>query len=125
MAGFVTIPLQWSVVHQPAATVQATATRSAPAAGYVHHCTGIVASIAGDIAASAIVAVNLRDSTTGAGNVILAAALRGTITAGNQIVITGIDIPGVAAAAMTLEFAAGGGTGSVESVTLLGYTAAA
>lgn len=114
-------PAEWSIAHEPAANAAATITRAA-ATGQKHWVTSITASMVGDVAASSIVFVRLRDSTTGAGNIIWSAALRGTVTSGNQIMLTGLNIEGVAGQAVTLEFSGAGGAATQQTVAMTGYT---
>lgn len=114
-------PSQWSIAHEPATNTVATISRPA-VAGQKHWVTSIAASIVGDVAASSIVFVRLRDSTTGAGNIIWSAALRGTVTSGNQIMVDGLNIEGISGQAVTLEFSGAGGAGTQESVAMTGYT---
>lgn len=117
----VTGPAEWAVAHEPAANAAATISRGA-VTGQKHWVTSITASMVGDVAASAIVFVRLRDSTTGAGNILWSAALRGTVTSGNVISISNLNIEGVAGQAVTLEFSGAGGAATQQSVAMTGYT---
>jgi hypothetical protein len=114
-------PAEWSIAHEPAANTVATITRAA-VAGQKHWVTSITASMVGDVAASSIVFVRLRDSTTGAGNILWSCALRGTVTSGNQIMLTGLNIEGVSGQAVTLEFSGAGGAATQQTVAMTGYT---
>lgn len=114
-------PGEWSIAHEPATNTAATITRAA-VTGQKHWVTSISVSMVGDAAASSIVFARLRDSTTGAGNILWSCALRGTITSGNQVTIDGLNIEGVAGQAVTLEFSGAGGVGTQQSVAMTGYT---
>lgn len=118
----------WSVQLAAAVGVQGTVTKAAGGAGVKHVCTGVIASfVAGTAAPAAVVAtVNLRDGATGAGTVLATWYMSLPATAGASsapVVLSGINIPGSANTAMTLEFAAAGGANTFESVTLIGYDA--
>lgn len=117
-------PGEWSINHTPALNTQATITRAAGAAGVRHVCRSISATLIG-LAASveATVLVNLRDGATGAGTILWSTRLLVTGTTGSEtgISISGLNILGSAATAMTLEFAAAGGANTFESVALTGY----
>lgn len=117
-------PGEWSINHTPAANTQATITRAAGAAGVRHVCRSITASIIG-LAASAetTVIVSLRDGASGAGTILWSTQLLVAGTTGTQagVSLSGLNIVGSAATAMTLEFAAAGGASTLESVALTGY----
>lgn len=121
-----TKPGEWAVNHTPAANTQATITRAAGAAGVRHVCTSISATLIG-LAASAetTVLVNLRDGASGAGTILQSWRLLVTGTTGSEtgIALTGLNIPGSAATAMTLEFATAGGADTFETVAMTGYDA--
>lgn len=123
------LPGQWSVVHAPAANTQATISKAAGAAGVRHVCTGISATfVAGATAPVAVqVTVNVRDGATGAGTIIWTGVLSLPATAGSSafpIHLSGLNLVGTAATAMTIEFSAAGGANTVEAVALQGYSAA-
>lgn len=112
----------WSATNTPAADTQATASRAAGAAGIRHVPTHVTACISGT-AVAAPVQVNLRDGATGAGTIIWSAFLGVDTINANSCVSTPITLPpGTAATAMTLEFAAAGGVGTNETVTLSGFS---
>lgn len=121
-----TRPGDWAITHTPAAATQATISRAAGAAGVRHICTGISATLIGLAAsAEATILVNLRDGATGAGTILASWRLLVTGTTGSEtgIALTGLNIPGSAATAMTLEFAAAGGADTFQTVALQGYDA--
>lgn len=116
---------QWTQTSQPAAGSQATATKGA-AAGIRHVCAGFIVSVVATtaLAGGESAVVNLRDSTTGAGTILLtfSIGLPGTAAIGQteKVTISGLAIHGTVGNAMTLEFAAGMAN-AVQSVTLIGY----
>lgn len=112
------MPEMWTVVHAPATNVQATATKSAGAAGVKHVCYGIVASISGAAAAAAAaVGVQVLDGAS----VVFSATLAAPANQAAQIQLTGLSIIGTAATSMTIQFVAAGGAGTFEAVTLIGF----
>lgn len=123
----VATPGTWSITHAPAANTQATITRAAGAAGVRHVCTAITATLVAPIAVtSGAVQLNLRDGATGAGTILKSFTLQvggaaSTITDRAIIQLSGLQVVGSAATAMTLEFSAAGGASTLESVSLEGY----
>jgi len=108
-ATLVAPPGQWSVQHSPAVGAKATISQAAGAAGVRNVCTGFGFGLSAGVAVAAtVVQVNLRDGATGAGTILkswifsLAAAIIPPIA----IEVTGCEIPGSAATAMTIEFTA-------------------
>lgn len=120
-------PGEWSVTHAPAVNTQATASRAAGAAGVRHVCRSITAVLAAGTAAptAATATINLRDGATGAGSILWSAIIAIPATAGlvsPPIQLSGLNIVGSAATAMTLEFAAASGANTFQSVSLTGYS---
>lgn len=111
----------WSVHSDPAAATQATITRAAGAAGVRHICTSISATFSAGATAGAAVKVYLRDGITGAGAILWSGSLAVPIGGSQNIVISDLSIVGLAATAMTLEFAAAGAAGTFQNVSLTGY----
>lgn len=117
-------PGMWSINNVPAAATQATITRAAGGAGVRHVCTSISATLAaGATAQAAAVSINLRDGATGAGTVLWSKQVILPANGVWEVSISGLNIPGSAATAMTLEFSAAGAAGTFESVSLTGYDA--
>jgi len=114
------LPGNWTVVSTPSAATQATATKAAGAAGVRHVCTSVSASFAGT-ATNAATLVNLRDGVTGTGTILWSQYLSAISNDVRSLNISGLNIVGSAATAMTLEFAAAGASGTLESVTITGY----
>jgi hypothetical protein len=117
-------PGEWSINHTPVDNTQATITRAAGAAGVRHVCRSVSATLIGLAAAvEATVLVNLRDGATGAGTILRSWRFLVVGGAGSQVGVelSGLNILGSAATAMTLEFAAAGGADTFETVALSGY----
>lgn len=121
-------PGQWTVTSSPAVNTVASASKAAGAAGVRHVCTGVSARLIGGTTAPATVTVtlNLRDGATGAGTILQSwtFVIAAAIGAKDEINLTGLNIPGTAATAMTLEFSAAGGANTFESANLTGYSVA-
>jgi hypothetical protein len=119
-------PGNWAINHTPAAATQATITRAAGAAGVRHVCTGISFTFNAVNAEAGTFLVNLRDGATGAGTILQSWRV-GPFAAGASIVHSkdGLNIPGSAATAMTMEFAGAPAAGNFESVDMTGYDAPA
>lgn len=113
----------WVVVHAPAVSLQATASKAAGAAGVKHVCTGVSFGFSARVApAATTVTVNLRDGATGAGSVLMSWTfdLPAAVIVPYNVSFNGFNLPGSAATAMTLEFGALL-TNLVEYVNLMGY----
>lgn len=113
---------EWSVNAQATAGTP-SASKAAGAAGVKHVCTAISAVVAAAATAQPAVIVNLRDGATGAGTVMSAWPLAAIVNAMGVINLTGLNLVGTAATAMTLEFAGATAAGVVGSVNLVGYDA--
>lgn len=110
-------PSMWTVTTTASAAAQAVATQAAGAAGVVHVCYGIVASIACGATAQTPINIQLVDGST----TILAAEVAAPVDGCAIVQLTNLHIPGTAATAMKLQFAAAGVAASIQSVTLIGY----
>jgi hypothetical protein len=107
----------WTVVHAPAATVQAIATKAAGAAGVKHVCYGISATTAAGATPQTPINVVLLDGASPVFSASIAAPANGV----GVISLMGLHIVGTAATLMTLQFSAGGAATTVQNVTLIGY----
>lgn len=117
-------PGNWSQGSTPAAATQATTSRAAGGAGVRHVCTGIFATLATGATAQAAAAVLvLRDGLTGAGAILWTKQSILPVNGVWNVEISGLNIVGSAATAMTLEFVAAGVAGSFQSVSMTGYEA--
>jgi len=118
-------PGQWSATHAPAVNTQATATKAAGAAGVRHVCNWLAITLANDATGSvqANLIFNLRDGATGAGTILASFALALPATAGEcrTLSLSGLNIVGSAATAMTLETASAPGAHTAASVAFGGH----
>lgn len=114
-------PNDWSVEHRPAAATQATISKAAQV-GFKHIITSITACIAAVGTASGVVVAVLRDSTTGAGNVLWSGVMSVPVAGSQNLVLSDLRIEGVKSQAVTLEFTGAGAAATVESVAMTGYT---
>lgn len=110
----------WTAVAHPLGNVVAVAVQAA-AAGYRHVCTSIAATISAGMTASPQIDVFLRDGASGVGAIKWAATLECPASDIRGIVNAGLVIPGSTNTAMTLEFAAPGGAGTLERVSMSGF----
>ncbi len=118
-------PGEWSVSHVPAANTQATASKAAAAAGRSHVLRALAFTVTTDAAATAIsLIVNVIDGASAGTNYLWRGRLSVSAVAGEKslIVLSGLNIFGTAATAMTIEFAVAGGAGTYETVSMSGYT---
>ncbi|MGH7744387.1 MAG: hypothetical protein ACREQ5_06135 [Candidatus Dormibacteria bacterium] len=116
----VTGPGNWTLVNAPVAATQATATRAAGAAGVRHVLTSINASI-NATAAQGQVSVVVRDGATGVGTIIWEDRLSAVIGTDSRVSLSGLNIVGSAATAMTVEFTAAPAATNFETVSATGY----
>lgn len=120
----------WNVAHNPAANVQATASRAAAGVGVRNVCSGFTAVLCGsDGTAPTVttVTVGIRDGASGAGSFIwgpVTLAIPAVAGAVNGLVVTGLFERGSYNTAMTVEFSAAAGAHTTESVTMQGSTIA-
>lgn len=111
---------QWGIVHAPADATQATIGKAA-ATNVTHYATGITVTVEGAIAVGAVT-FNLRDSTTGAGNILWTGKITLGVAEAKSIVVTGLNVPGVAGQQLTLESAAAPAASQSATVALQGYS---
>lgn len=125
-AALIVRPGNWGEVHTPAANTQATKSHTAGAAGVRHVCTYLTATLCAGTSAptAAQVKVRLRDGATGAGTILWDATMTIQATAGvmNTISLSGLNLIGTAATAMTLEFDGAAGANTFESISFGGYS---
>lgn len=118
-------PGQWSEYHAPAVNTQATKSKAAGAAGVRHVCTWVSFTLAQNTTGSAqtLLAFNLRDGATGAGTILASwtMALPATACECRTFALSGLNIPGTAATAMTLECASAPAAQTAASVAFGGY----
>lgn len=116
------MPGEWAINHAPAANTIATITRAAGGAGVRHVCKGFSVSINAVAAIAAPLVVNLRDGATGAGTILWTERLMAPAGVTFTITRDGLNIPGSANTAMTLEFTAAPGATNFENVNLNGIS---
>lgn len=114
---------RWSVVHNPAASNQATASIALEAG--VRHVADCVSFSAGSTTAPSLTAltINLRDGATGAGTILWTFEVIIPAATGQNVVphsICGLNLVGTTATAMTFEFSALL-TNLIESVSVSGF----
>lgn len=119
----VRLEARWSVTSTPAAGSQASAARAA-AAGRRHVVECVTVS-AGSTLAPVLTAltVNLRDGASGAGAVLWTVQVVIPAATGQNVApftVCGLELPGTANTAITLEFSAALAN-LIQSVTLTGY----
>jgi hypothetical protein len=119
------LPGQWAKTHAPAVNTQATNSQAAGTTGVRHVCNWISCTLANDGTGSAQAGLlfNLRDGATGAGTILASFTLSVPATAGACQVLTlsGLNIPGTAATAMTLECASAPGAHTAASIAFGGF----
>jgi hypothetical protein len=122
----VVLPGQWTEYHAPAVNTQATKSHAAGAAGVRHVCTWVSFTLAQNTTGSAqtLIAFNLRDGATGAGTILASwtMALPATACESRTFSLSGLNIIGTAATAMTLETAAAPAANTAASVQFGGYS---
>lgn len=116
---------RWRVTSTPAVSLQATASKAAGGAGVVHVADCVTFS-AGSTTAPALTKlnINLRDGATGAGTIVKSWTVVIPAATGQNVApfgLCGLNIPGTANTAMTLEFSALL-TNLFQDVTLVGYS---
>lgn len=111
---------QFAVNHAPANATQATISQAAAAAGMRNICQAISATLSATGTAADPVQVNLRDGATGAGTILLSAALAAPVNGSAIWTLSGLRIRGTAATAMTLEFANASAANTFQCVSMFG-----
>ncbi len=112
----------WAINHTPVAATQATITRAAGAAGVKHVATSITCTVSTvGTAQTAELLFNLRDGATGAGAILWSQGVSLPTSLTWSIALTGLNIIGTAATAMTLETAAAPAAAAFASVALTGH----
>lgn len=120
----VAAPGNWTLTSAPAVNTVATATRAAGAAGVRHVLTSICADLNCVSAVTVPLVLVVRDGATGAGTILWQRRLTGTAGTTTKIEMTGLNIVGTAATAMTVEFTAAPALTDFETVSATGYSVA-
>ena len=117
---------QFGIVHTPAVNTQATISQAAGASGVRNVCQSITVSLAQDATGSVQTGIqfNLRDGATGTGTILWSITMALPATPGDCRVfsISGLNIVGSAATAMTLETVGTPASHTAASVSFQGYS---
>lgn len=111
---------EWAVNHAPNDATQATISKAAVALT-THYCTSITCTLEGS-ANSTGITFQLRDSTTGAGNVLWTGKLNNLINESATLALGGLNIKGVKGQALTLETTGAPAATSSATVAMTGYS---
>lgn len=114
------LPGNWFVNAQATAGTP-SASKAAGAAGIRHVCNSVSIAVAAGATPQLPIIINLRDGATGAGTILQTWALAALAGSASVVNISGLNIVGSAATAMTLEFAGATSATVVGSVNLSGY----
>lgn len=121
----VSTPLStWTTINTTSASATAASAVKASGGGTVRHVATGMTACNFDTATDTVRLVHLRDGASGAGTILKTWMLSVTVANGaNCLNITGLNISGSAATAMTIEFASApaGGTQS-QTVSMQGYS---
>jgi hypothetical protein len=116
--------VRWYALHRPSATTQASVSVPAPGVGYALICDSLTVTLVGDTSAPSAVTVNvsLINGATGGSSYLWGTKLGLAAVAGATTGVTPANGPWQASenTALTLEFAAGAGSNTLESVTMAG-----
>jgi hypothetical protein len=115
-------PGEWSVSNEGAAGARATVTRAAGAAGVRHVCRSLAFSVSAAAAAQTVVNARVRDGATGAGTILWSATFVVLNGDSKQIALSGLNILGSAATAMTFEFDVAPVAGNFQTAAGSGYS---
>jgi len=115
---------QFNLVHTPAAAAQATISQAAGAAGVRNVCSGIAFSLQTIGTIQPPIQVNLRDGASGAGAILWSMTIGAAVSSLFAFAVSGLNIQGSPATAMTLEISAAPAAAASASVSLQGYTTA-
>lgn len=120
-AQLATAPGEWTLTNAPAANTAATATRAAGAAGVRHVLRSINATLTA-IAAAGPLTVVVRDGLTGAGAILWQDRLTAAAGTSDRVSLSGLNIVGSPATAMTVEFTAAPGATNFETLSATGFS---
>lgn len=115
-------PGEWAVNAAPAAATIATASRAAGAVGERHVCRSLCFTIAA-VAAQAPLEFVVRDGASGAGAILFRGRLSCVVGDSRDITLSGLNIVGSAATAMTVESVAAPAATNFATVSMTGYSA--
>lgn len=114
-------PGEWAVNSEPAVSVQATATRAAGAAGVRHVCRSLHFSL-NAVVAQANIYCRVRDGASGAGAILWSQCVALPAAGLYNVVLSGLNILGSAATAMTFEWSAAPTATNFQTAGGTGYS---
>jgi hypothetical protein len=118
----VAAPGDWTLISAPAVGVVASATRAAGATGVRHVLTSICADVNCVGAVAAPLSVVVRNGATGVGTILWQRRLTGLAGTTAQVEMSGLNIVGSAATAMTVEFTAAPAGTDFETISATGHS---
>lgn len=121
-AGLAVSPGEWAVNQAPAAATQATATRAAMAGAGRNVCRSITVSIACAAVQAALEFV-VRDGASGVGTILWRVKLACPAGDARVVTLSGLNIVGSAATAMTIESLAAPAATNSATVAMTGFSA--
>jgi hypothetical protein len=117
-------PGDWTLTSAPAVATVATASRAAGAAGVRHVLTSICADLTCVAAVTAPLTLVVRDGATGVGTILWQRRLTGLVGTTSKVEMSGLNIVGTAAAAMTVEFTAAPAGTDFQTISATGHSVA-
>lgn len=112
--------MPWTITNFPATNTAATATQAAPTNGLTTGQTlrlrALMVTLSAGATQSAVVRFVVRDGASGVGTVLMDGSLSVGANFGQSERLTGIDLRATAGNALTVEFTAGGGATTQETV---------
>lgn len=115
-------PGEWSITSAPAAATQATVTKGAGAAGVRHVIRSLHFDLCAVAAQAAPVVCVIRDGATGTGTILWQGRLIAPLGACITLDLSGLNIFGTAATAMTIETTAAPAATNFVTCSLSGYS---
>lgn len=120
----VSLPGEWTLTHAPAADTVATASKAAGAAGVRHVLTSVCADLTAVAAITAPLTLVVRDGATGVGAILWQRRLTSPAGETKSVEVSGLNIVGSPATAMTVEFTAAPGATNFETISATGHSKA-
>jgi hypothetical protein len=112
----------WSQTNTPAVTTAATTSKASGGGSVRHVATSITACVAANATAQTPLLIHLRDGATGAGTILRTWAISAVVSESHCVDLSGLNMTGSAATAMTLETAAAPAAGVQATVSFTGYS---
>lgn len=120
-SAMVASPGEWAVNSEPAVSVQASATRAAGAAGVRHVCRSLHFSL-NAVVAQVNIYCRVRDGASGAGTILWSQCVALPAAGLYNVVLSGLNIIGSAATAMTFEWSAAPAATNFQTAGGTGYS---